>query len=296
MPLLPEHLESSLLLPGNADTAYRDPAVYYHNGQLYLYFTLVESRNGSDPLEYVAMTTTADLVHFTPVLKLTPGDPAYNYSSPGNILEFNGSYHLCCQTYCRENGEKFGNERSRIFVMHSGDLIHWSEPELLRVKGPDVPEEEMGRMIDAYLLREEDTGLIWCFYKQNGCSFSTSKDLITWTPQGNISCGENVSVQSDRPGHYLLWHSPANGIGCMESSDLKHWKACGELITLGQKNWPWASGRLTAGTVLDLRDQPGGFGWLFFHGSGGTGEEQYFDNYAGIGVAWSRDLRNWEWK
>ena len=32
------------------------------------------------------------------------------------------------------------------------DLENWSKPELLRVKGPDVPREKMGRMIDPYLL------------------------------------------------------------------------------------------------------------------------------------------------
>lgn len=293
--LNPEKISSSLLLEGDADTAYRDPAAFYRNGVIYLYFTLVESRNGCDPLEFVAMTATRDLIEFSPVRKLTPGDVALNYSSPGNVIEYNGIYCLCCQTYCRENGEKFGNGRSRLQLMHSGDLVNWSEPELIRVKGRDVPEKEMGRMIDPYLFRAPGEKLFRCFYKQNGCSVSTSPDLVNWTPLGHFDCGENVSVVSDRPGHYLLYHSPDNGIGCKESGDLEHWKDRGAPLTLGQAEWPWASGRLTAGTVLDLRESHDCI-LLFFHGSGGSGEEECFDNYASLGVAWSKDFIHWKWK
>jgi hypothetical protein len=48
--------------------------------------------------------------------------------------------------------------------MRSKDLEMWGAPELLRVKGPDVPQEKMGRMLDDYLLADKDEpGKWWCF-------------------------------------------------------------------------------------------------------------------------------------
>ncbi|MDD3154621.1 MAG: hypothetical protein PHS41_07115 [Victivallaceae bacterium] len=291
-----EKLRSSLLIEGDEFTAYRDPAAYWRDGKLYLFFSIVENHPGSLPLSYVGMCVTEDLVHFSKVRKLTPGDPRFNYSSPGNVILHNGTFYLCCQTYCRENAEKFGNERCRIFLLSSPDLEHWSEPKLIMVKGDDVPEKAMGRMIDPFLFRDSKTKLFWCFYKQDGCKFSTSSDLCHWMPRGQIACGENVSVFADE-NRYYLWHSPQNGIGEMVSDDLCQWHDTGRLFTFGQKQWPWASGRITAGTMLDLRKEPQvGQALCFFHGSGGRGEEECFDNYASIGVAWSYDCKTWEYR
>ena len=66
--------------------------------------------------------------------------------------------------------------------MRSDDLEHWSDPELLMVKGDDIPVADMGRMIDPYLLEDaNEPGKWWCYYKQNGVSMSYSYDLIHWT-------------------------------------------------------------------------------------------------------------------
>ena len=87
-------------------------------------------------------------------------------------------------------------------------------------------------------------------------------------------------------------------MGVKRSKDLKHWRDIGELITLGQKDWPWTQARLTAGFVLDLRHEPRvGKYIMFFHGSG-PGEQKTQDNVDAnccIGIAWSDDLRTWEW-
>ena len=69
-----------------------------------------------------------------------------------------------------------------------------------------------------------------------------------------------------------------------------------ELITLGQKDWSWASGRITAGVVLDMREHPGIQKYLmFFHGSGPGDEKTDFDKNSSIGMAWSDDLKQWNW-
>ncbi|MBN2292376.1 MAG: hypothetical protein JXM70_08125 [Pirellulales bacterium] len=81
------------------------------------------------------------------------------------------------------------------------------------------------------------------------------------------------------------------------SNDLKS-RTEPQIITLGQKHWPWAEFRLTAGVVLDLRKDPRiGKYVMFFHGSGPgkEGNQDNCDANASIGIAWSDDLLNWDW-
>jgi len=181
--------------------------------------------------------------------------------------------------------------------MCSKDLVEWSEPELLRVKGPAVPRASMGRMIDPYLLKDKDVPeKWWCLYKQNGVSLSWSLDLKSWTYAGRYDSGENVCVLVD-DSEYVLFHSPRNGIGVKRSPDLDTWNDWGEPITLGQSQWSWAEGRLTAATVVDLRhvDEIGRY-LMFFHGSEKSGLEVHpAHGRASLALAWSQDLVNWEW-
>ncbi len=168
---------------------------------------------------------------------------------------------------------------------------------MLKVKGNDVPVGEMGRMIDAFLVEDiKEKGKYWCFYKQRGVSMSYSYDLVNWTFFGFTESGENVCVLTEN-GEYILFHSPSNGIGIKKSVDLKNWTTRGDMITLGQGNWPWAKGRITAGTVVNLKDVKGiGNYLMFFHGSGPLTESKGdFDKNASLGIAWSKDLVNWEW-
>ncbi len=291
-----EQRSSPILLAGDSHKAYRDPAVFYQEGVFHLFFTLVETEPSGKVFLYVAVTSTRDFQTFTPVEKLTVRDQRCNYSSPGSILRFDGAFRLCFQSYCRENGEIFGSGRSRIFQSSSPDLRHWSQPELLRVKGPDVPEQQMGRMIDPFWFRDkDDPGRIWCFFKQNGISRAWSRNLKEWNFMGRMDGGENVCVTvSD--GQYCLWNSPSNGIALWRGNDLEHWNRDAEVITLGQKRWAWARGRLTAGFVLDLRAEPEvGKALLFYHGTGPEDESVVFDTNACIGIAWSDDLIHWRY-
>ena len=225
-----------------------------------------------------------------------------NFSSPGNVVRYKNEWVLCLQTYPRPDYKAGGKMRTgsgdaRLYVMRSKDLENWSSPELLKVKGPEVAVKDMGRMIDPYLLEDKnDPGKWWCFYKQNGVSMSYSYDLKNWSFFGRTESGENTSVLYENK-EYILIHSPKNGIGIKRSKDLKTWEDWGGLITLGQKDWDWAKGRITAGTVINLKSNKN-FGKyvMFFHGSGPKTEtEGDFDKNASIGVAWSGDLREWEW-
>jgi hypothetical protein len=288
-------LRSPVLFAGDSVTAYRDPAAVYHKGTFKLFFTLVQAGDDGQPWMYCAVSHSHNLRDWSAPRILTPRDRNLNFSSPGGVVRFGREWILCLQTYPRPNGEKYGNSTARLWIMRSRDLETWSAPELLRVKGPDVPVESMGRMIDPFLFRDrEDPGKWWCFYKQNGISMSWSRDLKTWTFAGRVDAGENACVLTNGL-EYVLFHSPRNGVGMKRSGDLVHWRDEG-LLTLGQDRWPWAQGRLTAGFVLDLhKERRVGKYLIFFHGSGPEDERTMFDRFASIGLAWSDDLRSWHW-
>ncbi len=288
-------LTSPILLRGDATHAFRDPTAVYHAGSFYLYYTYVLTEADSVYM-YTAMSKSSDLLHWTPPRILTPKDRSLNFSSPGNIVSTADGWLMCLQTYPRQNGEKYANDGARIYSMFSRDLVHWNTPQLLRVKGENVPEEEMGRMIDPFLIRDKDDPSLWrCLYKQNGVSFSSSRDLQHWTYGGSTASGENVCVIVHDDVYYIF-HSPQNGIGLMKTEDFVHFEPVGGLITLGQQDWEWALGRLTAGFVLETPPTLGLPRYLmFFHATGPEDESVIFDTHACIGIAWSENLTDWEY-
>lgn len=263
--------------------SYRDPAAYIKDGVIHLFFTLVENAPERQYF-YVAQSRSTDFIHWSEPRILTEKDNLKNYSSPGNVTRHNGRYYLCLQTYPRKDGQIYGNEDSRIFTMESKDLIHWEDPQLIRVKG-ELPERDMGRMIDPYILHDGNQFI--CFFKQNGVSFSTSTDLINWQFQGSAPCGENVCVIPEK-GEYLLFNSPENGINIMATKDFKHFRNIRTLY-LDQEKKPWAKDRITAGFVLDISSISPYRYAMFYHGDR---EDDYLFG-ASLAVSFSNDLANW---
>lgn len=294
-------LKSPIIFKGNDSIAYRDPAILFHKDVFHLFYTFVKSENGLI-YSYTASSTSKDLKHWSPAKIITAKDQNLNFSSPGNIIRFKDEWILNLQTYPRpglgvKDKTTYGSADARIFIMRSKDLESWSAPELVKVKGADIKEADMGRMIDPYIVEDKDEkGKWWCFYKQNGVSMSYTYDFKHWTFCCHTESGENVTVLTEN-NEYILFHSPHNGIGIKRSTDLKHWKDWGDLIVLGQKQWNWAKGRISAGTVINLTKNPAiGKYLMFFHGSGPrTEQEGDFDKNASLGVAWSDDLLHWSW-
>ena len=250
-------MKPQVILPQTKTQGFRDPCAVFKDGVCHVYYTLVCEDNGKQAFT-LAESTSRDLVHFSAPSALLPTDPRLNYSSPGNVFEHDGEYWICFQTYPRPDGETYGNRDSRLFLMHSCDLETWSEPELIRVKG-DVPFDDMGRMIDPYILPEDD-GSFLCFFKQNGVSISRSRDLKHWDFLGHIACGENVCVL--RCGAwYAILHSPENGVGLLLTKDLMEFIDCG-VSMLGCESEPWAKDRVTAGFAVEHEGET----LLFFHG------------------------------
>ena len=286
----------NVFLTGGPNSAYRDPCAHYYDGIFRVWHTHIYGNAGGQWAAGIGVVESTDLINWSTPQLITPMDKQFNYSSPGNVIRYNNRWIMCLQTYPTPDGGFFGDESSRIFTMQSDDLIEWDEPKLIRVKGPNTAREDMGRMIDPYLIEDkEQLGKWWCFFKQNGASMSWSTDLDQWTYYGNIEVGENVCILIDK-NDYVLFHSPKNGIGVKRSKDLKTWTDHG-LLVLGQAEWPWAQGRLTAGHVLDLRDNEAvGKYVMFFHGSSPEGcALQETHGHSSLAFAWSQDLAYWHW-
>ena len=290
---------SPQILPGTLANSYRDPAALYHEGVFRLWFTVNQPRDDAKRMvSFLGTTRSKDLVRWEPVKLITPEDPALNYSSPGNIIRFQGEWILCFQTYPIRGRGFIGDQTARLFIMRSKDLVSWSKPELLKVKGPDVPVEKMGRMIDPYLLEDKDQpGKWWCFYKQSGVSMSYTHDFKTWQYHGRTRSGENVTVLV-KDDEYIIMHSPgSDGMGLLASKDLKSFRDyIPGRIKLGYGQWPWAAARLTAGTLLDLtRDPRVGKYIMFYHGAQRIPGRHKHIGACSLGVAWSDDLKTWRW-
>jgi len=296
-------IESPIILAGDAGTAYRDPTAVYHQGVFYLYYTHIIHEQDKT-YWCTGLSKSRDLVHWTEPERITPKDRSRNFCAPGNIIRYKGRWVMCLQTYPTPQGQKYGNEDARVWIMKSDDLEKWGNPEMLMVKGANVPREKMGRLIDPYLVEDkEQPGKWWCFFDDDAANISYSFDLKNWTYCNRIDAGENVCVLPDGD-KYLMFHSPKNGIGVKRSRDMRTWRDVWKVttkhgtgpITLGQINWSWAQGRLSAAFVMDLRRDAGvGKYLMFFHGSGPEPEPVHFDTNCSLGIAWSDDLIHWDW-
>ena len=311
-------LPGPIMLAGDEHTAYRDPLLHHHEGVFRLFCSVVEARPDGNDRFHVGVTESRDLRSWSSLRPVTdPGDPR-SFCGPGGIVRHGDRWLLCLSSYPRPNAHD-----ARCWTMASADLHNWQEPRALQLKGPAVPVRDTGRALDPYLFRDkDDPALWWCCYKHGGVllgrahglgfggtpippdnlllqsmQLSFSRDLEQWTPYAQTDGEENYCVLVDRAeDEYVLVHSPANGIGIKRSTDLVHWyDDC--LYTLGQRKWPWAQGRITAGHLLDLRHAPAvGTYLLTFHGATPRGRrERAHHGEASIGIAWSDDLVRWYW-
>ena len=199
--------------------------------------------------------------------------------------------------------------------MASDDLIHWRSPEIMLVRGPDVPVAEMERMIDAYLFQDKDDDRKWwCFYKDKGhpdrpgiapdgrtrplrgvVGMAYTYDLRTWRYHGFFQAWENVCVLVDGD-EYVLLHSPRNGIGLKRSQDLAHWQPGGGVdigtsgLALGTRT-PVRPPRARSPRPARGRQVRDVLSW--FDPRRGSGER----TARGIEsrLAWSDDLTHWSW-
>ncbi len=98
------------------------PAVTLPHTLKTVHFTLVEKAPERQYF-YVSTSRSTGFINWSEPKMLTEKDNLKNYSSPGNIIEYNGEYYLCLQTYPREDAQIYINEKSRVFTMKNKNLI-----------------------------------------------------------------------------------------------------------------------------------------------------------------------------
>ena len=116
-------IPAPVFLSGDEYVAHRDPAGHYHDGLFRVFHTRVHHDADGFYYAFTAVTETRDLIKWTEPKTLTPKDSRLNYSSPGNVIRYNGRWILCLQTYPMRDASRFGDETARIFIMDSDDLI-----------------------------------------------------------------------------------------------------------------------------------------------------------------------------
>lgn len=279
------------IFSGDRFNTYRDPACYYHEGKFYLFMTYGE-KDESYMYNMVAMSVSEDLVNWSEPKILTQRNRNLNFCSPGNIIKVGDEYILTVTSYPLPDPYRvrfYATDEARIFTMKTKDFKEFSEPEIIMAKG-DMKIEDMGRMIDPYIIKSKDEEKYFLMFKQNGVSLSHSYDLKNWEFDGSYEGGENACVII-KDGEYYLIHSPDDGIGIKKSKNLRTWEDLG-VTKLGKDRWNWASGRLTAGFMMEA---PKGFHHkyiLFFHGSKKEIEPETHGG-ASIGIAFTDDLKNY---
>ncbi|CAN0197923.1 unnamed protein product, partial [Chrysoparadoxa australica] len=117
-------IHTPIIFRGDAVTAYRDPAVLFHENTFYLFFTLVEIEQDGKVFSYTAYSSSNDLLDWSKPHKITPRDQHLNFSSPGNIINYQGEWILSLQTYPRPahyitETKRYGNLDALIFIMTS---------------------------------------------------------------------------------------------------------------------------------------------------------------------------------
>lgn len=280
------------IIPGDPVTAYRDPACYYDGHTFFLFMTVSVLKDGF-LLNRIGLSESTDLIHWTRPRCLTEENRDLNFSSPGNILKTAQGYSICICSYPMPFPWKerpYASEDARLYCLNTPDLVHFSAPEPIYPKG-ETEIGAMGRMIDPYMfVDKENESLYHLFFKQNGVSHSVSADRLNWTYLGHTDGGENACVVV-KDGLYHLFHSPEDGIGHKTSPDLVHWTDEG-VHFLDREHWDWASGRLTAGFVMEAPSWCAHRYLLFFHGSRKDASPETH-GAASIALAYTDDFRSY---
>lgn len=279
--------------------ALRDPAIFYHDGTLYCYYTVVIPFGDAYRL-HVGLSRTNDLRTWTNEVAI-PRQPL-NFSSPGNVFRHGDEFIMCMQSYPIDPGKKWGNETSRLWIARSRDLVTWSAPEMLHAEGCRGTWTDSSRQIDPYIV--EHDGKWWCFYKggQGQLGLLVSDKLSG--PWREALPDRPAVSSNDMPDHapienpcvihtgkeFAMIIAPCKrkrGIGLAYSSDLINWR---DIHYVDFPDIAWADDGPSAAMVLDMRRELGV--WLMaFHGELIKKENSHA---AALGFAWSTDLEHWE--
>lgn len=288
---------SNPIIDTGSRLARRDPALYFYNDTFYLFHTAVEYKK-FQYVFYLEVATSKNLIDWSVpkrVIKSSKG-----FSSPGNVFKAKGLFNLCIQTYPVPRFKQYASEQSRLWLIQSEDLMNWSEPQILKEQGAQVEWSKSQRQIDPFIIEHEHK--YYCYYKTSGnIGALISNDLFYWE---ELSKDKPILSRNQLPDHasieniciikekvdntdFIMFFSPCRrerGVGVAKSIDLIHWEF---IHYLNLPKFKWAASRPTAPSVIDLRAECGK--WLMaFHADRGL------PHGGALGLAWSKDLVNWE--
>jgi hypothetical protein len=284
----------------------RDPALFIRNGTVHLFYTAC-AWDGQEIISWIEQRSSLDLQHWSEPRRISP---VPGLCSPGNVVEADGRFVLCCQhlpVTLPRFGVGYTRHDCRLWLLESDDLRDWSDPIAVAPGGSRAAWCDSPRMIDAYLVRDREAWLM--FYKGHAriganehgglIGLLSSRDLRTWEelspdrpvfgdPDDASGQGyENPCVvrQGDGWRCYLKVCDGTSDLAVADSADLRRWS---RPRPLDLPRRPWMSLPPNAPMVVDARAC---FGvWLMaFHC-----DQPALPLGGQIGLAWSVDGERWE--
>jgi len=109
-------LSSPIIFRGDHKHAYRDPAVIFHNGSFYLYFTLSETAADGGYYNMTAYSISPDLVHWTFPKIVTPRDRSLiSFATKANGLSVSRRIRRPTGKYSAQTTAEFGSCAARTW-------------------------------------------------------------------------------------------------------------------------------------------------------------------------------------
>lgn len=274
----------------------RDPAVIKEGDVWHCFYTHIDKREVEKGKIQLALGRiwSRDLKHWSKPEILLSGENGY--SSPGSIVREQDGFLVCLQSYPVNQGEIYGSDACRLWLMKSRDLIHFEKPMIVSETGCMARWANSRRQIDPFLLKAEDR--YYMFYKTDGCIGLLKANEFGCFEEGSDdrpvlkACDTPDGVTVENPcvicqdGKYRMFFAPCRegrGIGTAWSNDLQNWK---DIQYLDFPKEIWAPGGATAPVVIDDRENSGK--WLMFY----HGDTEGVHGGA-LGIAWSDDLFSW---
>lgn len=294
-------IRNPVINPRPGQIAVRDTALFCEKGVIHCIYTGLWW-HGSGMVTHLEQRSTLDLQHWSEPAMI--GLPTL--WSPGNILKVKNRYVMVCQhqpVTMPDGDNPKGKMRhdSRLWLLWSDDLQHWSSPQIVMPEGCTAQwSPDSRRQIDGCLIEHDNR--YWILCKQGNSSIGrlgllVSDDLEHWetVPTDGPVIGphniddpdgcENACVIRDGNEFVSFFPRYNKPAALLRSKNLFDWYG---LTELKFPHRSWIQSPPNAPSVIDTRTINGKYLMAFFSSSPAIAMS------GRIGLAWSEDLVNWE--
>lgn len=116
---------SNPVLDRRPEFAVRDPAVVRHDGDIYMFHSVVDVQ-GERTRNWLGLSTSSNLCEWD---SRTLAGSEEMFCAPGNLIRRDGRWVLCLQNYPIPSGEVTGDDSARLYLTESDDLRNWRLPD-----------------------------------------------------------------------------------------------------------------------------------------------------------------------